>query len=143
MEARDTPPGAAQRGRFTVLHITVVVADDEPMLRRALADMLGDQPGITVVGVTGDAEGAVALARLHRPTVAMLDVRMPGGGVEAARQIRLVSPGTRVVAHSAFDDRASRTAMLAAGASDYIVKGTASADVVARLVAVADSSRAS
>jgi DNA-binding NarL/FixJ family response regulator len=126
-----------------VLPITVLVADDEPMLRRALADMLDEQPGVTVVGVAGDAAGAVALARLLRPTVALLDVRMPGGGVEAARQIRLVSPGTRIVAHSAFDDRQSRTAMLAAGAGDYVVKGSPSADLVARVLAVASDTRAS
>jgi DNA-binding NarL/FixJ family response regulator len=121
-----------------VLTITVLVADDEPMLRRALADMLDEQPGVRVVGVARDATGAVALARALRPAVVLLDVRMPGGGgIEAARQIRLVSPGTRVLAHSAFDDRSSRTAMLAAGADDYIVKGTPSADIVARVIAAA------
>jgi DNA-binding NarL/FixJ family response regulator len=113
------------------------------MLRRALADMLDEQAGVEVVGVAADAPGAVALARLHRPDVALLDVRMPGGGVEAARQILLVSPATRVVAHSAFDDRPSRTAMLTAGAADYVVKGTSSADLVARLVTVAQDARAS
>jgi DNA-binding NarL/FixJ family response regulator len=127
-----------------VLPITVLVADDEPMMRRALSDMLDEQPGLSVVGVARDAAGAVALARVLRPAVVLLDVRMPGGGGgEAARQIRLVSPGTRVLAHSAFDDRSSRTAMLAAGAHGYIVKGTPSADIVAQVIAVAEATRAS
>ena len=127
-----------------MLPITVLVADDEPMLRRALADMLDAHPGVSVVGVARDAPGAVALARVLRPAVVLLDVRMPGGGgVEAARRIRLVSPGTRVLAHSAFDDRSSRTAMLAAGADGYILKGTPSAHIVARVMAVAQDSRAS
>jgi DNA-binding NarL/FixJ family response regulator len=126
-----------------VLPITVLVADDEPMIRRALADMLGAQPGIEVVGMAADAAEAIASARLHRPDVVLVDVRMPGGGAAAARGIRLVSPGTRLVAHSALDDRPSRTAMLAAGAGDYIVKGTPSADIVARVLAVARDRRAS
>ena len=122
--------------------ITVLVADDEPMIRRALADMLNEQPGVAVVGVARDRDGAVALARLLRPTVALLDVRMPGGGAEAARQIGLVSPRTRLVAHSAFDDRPSRTAMQAAGAGAYIVKGTPAADIIAQVRAVAGDTRA-
>ncbi|HXA29377.1 MAG TPA: response regulator transcription factor [Candidatus Angelobacter sp.] len=122
----------------------MLVADDEPMMRRALSDMLDEHPGLSVVGVARDAAGAVALARLLRPAVAVLDVRMPGGGgVEAARQIRLVSPSTRVLAHSAFDDQSSRTAMLAAGAHGYIVKGSPSAGIIASVLAVAANSRAS
>jgi two-component system invasion response regulator UvrY len=128
---------------MAVLPITVLVADDEPMLRRALADMLDEQPGVRVVGVARDAAGAVALARLLRPSVAVLDVRMPGGGDEAVRQIRMVSPGTRVVAHSALDDQRTRTLMLAAGADDYVVKGTPNADIVARITAAARRTRAS
>jgi DNA-binding response OmpR family regulator len=139
---RAAPRCALQRGSTTVM-ITVLVADDEPMIRRALADMLNEQPGVSVIGVARDRDGAVALAGLLRPTVAVLDVRMPGGGAEAARQIGLVSPRTRLVAHSAFDDRPSRTAMLAAGAGDYIVKGTPAADIVARVLAAAAETRAS
>jgi DNA-binding NarL/FixJ family response regulator len=125
-----------------VLPITVLVADDERMIRQALADVLEEQPDIAVVGVAEDTAGAVAMARTHHPDVALLDVRMPGGGgVAAARGIRLASPTTRIVAHSAFDDRHSRTAMLAAGAADYLVKGTPAGDIVARVIAAARDRR--
>jgi DNA-binding NarL/FixJ family response regulator len=122
--------------------ITVIVADDEPMIRAALAEMLDQQPGVRVVAEATDAAGAVAMARLHHPTVALLDVRMPGGGAEAARGIRLVSPVTRVVAHSASDDLPTRCTMLAAGAGDFIVKGTPSGQLAARVLAAARPSQA-
>jgi DNA-binding NarL/FixJ family response regulator len=123
--------------------ITVLVADDEPMVRTAVSDMLGAHPLIVVVGQAGDAATAVALARTHRPSVALLDVRMPGGGGEAARGIRLVSPATRILAHSAFDDARSVTAMLAAGAEGLIAKGTDGDEIVARVLAAGQEVRAS
>jgi len=104
--------------------ITVLVADDEAMVRAALADALNDHPYVHVIALAGDAAEAVRRAHELRPDVAIVDVRMPGGGgPEAARGIRLHSPGTRIIAHSAFDDVASSNAMLAAGAHEYIVKG--------------------
>jgi DNA-binding NarL/FixJ family response regulator len=124
--------------------ITVLVADDEGLVRTAVSDMLGAHPLIVVVGLAGDAATAIALARTHRPSVALLDVRMPGGGgVEAARGIRLASPGTRILAHSAFDDARSVTAMLAAGAEGLIVKGTDAPEILARVLAAGQAERAS
>jgi len=105
--------------------VTVLVADDEAMVRDALVEALQQHPHVRVVAVAGDAAAAVEQARLLRPDVAIVDVRMPGGGgTEAARGIRLHSPGTRVIAHSAFDDDGTCNAMLAAGAHEYLVKGT-------------------
>ena len=94
------------------------------MLRDALADALNDHPDVRVVGVAATAAEAVHLALQTRPDVAIVDVRMPGGGPAAVRGIRLHSQRTRVIAHSAFDDTASRNAMLAAGAREYLVKGS-------------------
>ena len=121
--------------------ITVLVADDEPMVRTAVSDMLDADPHIVVVGQAGDAPTAVALARIHHPSVALLDVRMPGGGgVEAARGIRLASPATRILAHSAFEDAHSLTAMLAAGAEGLIVKGTGGPEIIAKVIGLASAS---
>ncbi|HEV7677275.1 MAG TPA: response regulator transcription factor [Candidatus Dormibacteraeota bacterium] len=124
--------------------ITVLVADDEAMVRTAVSDMLGAHPLIVVVGLASDAAGAVALARTHHPSVALLDVRMPGGGgVEAARGIRLASPQTHILAHSAFDDARSLTTMLAAGAEGLIVKGTDGPEILERVLAAGQAARAS
>lgn len=104
--------------------VTVLVADDEAMVRDALVEALQQHPHVQVVAVVADAAEAVEQARELHPDVAIVDVRMPGGGgIEAARGIRLHSPATRVIAHSAFDDVGTCNAMLAAGAHEYVVKG--------------------
>jgi DNA-binding NarL/FixJ family response regulator len=104
--------------------ITVLVADDEAMLRNALVDALTQHPQVSVVAVVDDAATAVQRAGELRPDVAIVDVRMPGGGVAAAHGIRVRSPQTHVIAHSSHDDTATRSAMLAAGADEYVVKGS-------------------
>ena len=103
--------------------IRVLLADDDPAITAALTDMFRGEPGMSVVAVAEDADGAIRLAAAHRPDVALIDVRMPGGGARAARVIHRVSPETRVVAFSAHDDRASVAAMLRVGALGYVVKG--------------------
>ncbi|MFB3739659.1 MAG: EAL domain-containing protein [Candidatus Velamenicoccus archaeovorus] len=109
----------------------MLVADDHPKTRRALADLVGAEPSLELAGVAHDAEGAVRLADRHRPDVALIDVRMPGGGgVRAARGIRRRSPGTRVVAFSAYGDLVSVAEMLRAGADSYLVKGSSRAEIV-------------
>ena len=104
--------------------ITVLVADDEAMLRGALVDALAQHPQVCVVAVADDAATAVERAEALHPDVAIVDVRMPGGGVAAAHGIRVGSPRTHVIAHSSHDDTATRRAMLAAGAHEYVVKGS-------------------
>lgn len=118
--------------------ITVLVADDEPMLRDALCDALNEHASVRVVAVASSAAEAVQRAVETRPDVAIVDVRMPGGGSEAARGIRLRSPRTRVIAHSAFDDVASRNALLAAGAHEYIVKGASVVRLLDSVLIAAD-----
>lgn len=116
--------------------ITVLVADDEPMVRQALTDVLNDNPRIRVVASVGDAVAAIRRAGELHPDVAVLDVRMPGGGgAAAARGIRIASPRTRIFAHSACDDVASSNEMLAAGAQAYFVKGVGARHIVAGILA--------
>ena len=82
--------------------IRVLIADDEPVVRQTLARLLEDDPSLEVVGTAHDAQGAIELAALERPDVALVDVRMPGGGPRAAREIGLRCPHTRVMALSSF-----------------------------------------
>lgn len=104
--------------------IRVLIADDDPGVRRVLAFVL-ERCGLDVVGVAEDAEGAIRLAAAERPDVALLDVRMPGGGgPAAARGIAAFSPRTRILAHSALDEREPLLEMLRAGAIGYLLKGT-------------------
>lgn len=110
--------------------IRVLIADDAAEMRSALGELLGDQPHMQVVAFAGDAAGAVVAANEHQPDVALLDVRMPGEGHRAARDIVECSPGTRVVALSAHDDRAAVVGMISAGASSFITKGSSAAVVI-------------
>jgi EAL domain-containing protein (putative c-di-GMP-specific phosphodiesterase class I) len=117
--------------------IRILIADDEPALRDALADLLAHEDGVVLVGEAGDADQAIELADSRRPDVALVDVSMPaGGGARAAREIIRVSPDTRVIALSAFEDRPTVLAMLRAGAVGYLVKGTASEDLLGSIAKV-------
>lgn len=103
----------------------VLIADDDASIREALRELLESEGGIEVVAVTEDADTAIEAAAREHPDVAILDVKMPGGGgPQAARGIIAGSPATRIVALSAYGDRASILEMLRAGASAYLVKGS-------------------
>ena len=92
-------------------------------LRNAVADLIASEDGLEVVGSTASAEEAIELAAALEPDVAIVDVRMPGGGTRAACGIRERSPATRVVALSAYDDRPTILEMIRCGAVGYLVKG--------------------
>ena len=104
--------------------VRVLVADDDSSMRRALAGLIQNEASFDLVGQAGDAEEAVELARRLNPDVALMDVRMPGGGgPRATRSIRESCPRTQVVAFSAHPDRDAVLAMIRAGAVGFIVKG--------------------
>jgi DNA-binding NarL/FixJ family response regulator len=104
--------------------VRVLVADDDYDARGLLQVYVQGEPELVLVGAAADADGAIDLAREHRPDAALLDVHMPGGGgIRAAREIRKVSPETSIIALSALDDRNTVLEMLDAGAVSYVVKG--------------------
>jgi len=110
--------------------IRVLVADDEPAVREVLSDLLAGSGGFELVGLAEDTDRAVKLSVQQHPDVVLLDVRMrPSGGPAATREILAVSPGTRVVALSAYSDQSTVLEMLQAGAVGYVVKGSEHEDV--------------
>jgi EAL domain-containing protein (putative c-di-GMP-specific phosphodiesterase class I)/AmiR/NasT family two-component response regulator len=111
--------------------IRVLIAEDERVIRDALARMVDDEESLELVAVAADAEEAVTMAGRERPDVALIDVKMPGGGgVRATKEIRRLSPETRVVALSAYDDRGTVLQMVRAGVSGYLVKGGPPEEIV-------------
>ena len=102
---------------------TVVVADDDEPVRRALADLIADHPRLQLVGIAASGEEAAELCRRHHPHLAVVDVMMPGGGADAIEAILDVSPTTSVVVYTAQSNRRTRHHLLRAGAADVIVKG--------------------
>jgi DNA-binding NarL/FixJ family response regulator len=114
--------------------ISVVIADDDEMFGAALEEVIAAAPQLRLVGMAEDAAGAIALTERHHPDVAVLDVRMPGGGVEAAREISTRSPRTTIIGLSAYDDRDTVTSMAGAGARTHLVKAQVTGnDVVAAI----------
>jgi DNA-binding NarL/FixJ family response regulator len=108
----------------------VMIADDDESVGAALLELIRSQSDLAVAGFAFDTRSAIELAAQEQPDIAIVDVNMPGGGgVEATLGIKQASPATRVIAFSAEDDNASRSAMTQAGANDYLVKG-ASIDVI-------------
>jgi EAL domain-containing protein (putative c-di-GMP-specific phosphodiesterase class I) len=111
--------------------IRVLIAEDEVAVRAALAELISAEEGFQLVGAAGDAEEAISVAAQVLPDVALVDVKMPGGGGQrAAREIRSTSPDTRVIALSAYDDRGTVFEMLRAGASGYLVKGVPAGEIL-------------
>lgn len=109
----------------------MLISDDDEMIRDVLKEVLDEEPGIAVVAVAVDADEAIRLAEHHRPTVAVLDVRMPGGGgARAAREIARLSPDTAILAFSAYADRAAVAGLAAAGVTEYLVKGVPNVKIV-------------
>jgi DNA-binding NarL/FixJ family response regulator len=113
--------------------IRVLIADDEPLIRETLAELL-EEEGFEVVGQVGDGEEAVRGVAELRPDVVLIDIRMPlVNGIEATGRILADRPGTRVIALSAYDDPALAAAAREAGAADYVPKGTPSRELVDRI----------
>ncbi|MGZ8603572.1 MAG: EAL domain-containing protein [Actinomycetota bacterium] len=111
--------------------ISVLIADDEAVLRTALADLIGSDYDFKLVAVAADADEAVELALQTHPDVALVDVRMPGGGgLRVAQELRERQPETRVLAHTAVDDHATVVRMLQGGAVGYLVKGTPPSEIL-------------
>lgn len=101
--------------------IRVVIADDEPLVRAALRELLA-AGGLDVVAEAASAEEAVAACRRHAPDVAVLDVRMPGEGPTASAAITGEGLAGRVVALSSDDHPTARRRMAEAGATTFVVK---------------------
>ena len=105
---------------------SVLVVEDQPDLVSALMALIKSRPSLRLVGSAQNVERALELASLHRPDVALVDVKMPGGGgPRFTHDVKICSPDTRVVALSAYEDRSTVFAMLRAGAVAYLVKGAA------------------
>jgi two-component system response regulator NreC len=115
----------------TAATITIVVADDHPVVRGGLRRLLDAEPDLQVVAEAGDVEETKARMAEHRPAILLLDLHMPGGGsLPALRAIRDASPGTAVLILTMQDDPGfAREAMLR-GASGYVLKEAEEADLL-------------
>jgi len=117
---------------------TVLLVDDQALVREGMAMVLGQEPGLRIVGEAGDGRAGVQLAGLHRPDVVLMDVRMPVlDGIEATREIVAQCPETRVLILTTFDLDEYAFDGLRAGASGFLLKDASSAELVKAVRTVA------
>lgn len=114
-----------------------MVADDHAILRSGLRLLVNAQADMEVVSEAADGQDAVQAARETRPDVALMDLSMPRtGGMRALQEIVRKCPETRVLVLTMHDDPAYLRAVLAAGASGYVLKRSVDADLLAAIRAV-------
>ena len=105
--------------------ISIILADDHPVVRRGMQTLLEAEPDFSVIGEAGDGLESVRLVENLQPDVLILDLMMPGlSGLEALRIIRKRSPRTRVVVLSMHDNNAFVAEALKNGATGYVLKGS-------------------
>jgi DNA-binding NarL/FixJ family response regulator len=138
-QRQDHNPGGNELAApGSLAQVTVLIADDHPVVREGLRGMLAAEPAITVVGEAASGDEAVVMARMHRPDVVLMDLRMPGGdGVQATSGILATAPGTRVVVLTTYETDADIVRAVAAGAAGYLLKDTPRQDLVAAIRAAA------
>jgi len=120
---------------------TIVVAEDHALVREGTRQILAGEYDFSVVGEASRGDEAVEVVLRMRPTVVLMDMRMPGiNGIEATRQILAQAPDTKVVIVSAHEDEDYVREALAAGASGYILKTAPARELVEGVRAVAAGS---
>jgi len=118
--------------------IRVLIADDHPLMRQGLTDLLRIEPQISVVAVADSGQAAIDLALEQRPDVALMDLSMPRlDGVEATRAILAVDPRVRVVVLTSLSEPQRIIDAINAGAIGYLLKDSEPDDVVRAIIAAA------
>jgi DNA-binding NarL/FixJ family response regulator len=117
---------------------TVLLADDQPLLRRGFRMIIEAEGDLTVSGEAGDGAEAVDQARRDPPDVVLMDIRMPGtDGIEATRRIIAANPDIRVLVLTTFDLDEYAFGALRAGASGFLLKDVRPAELVHAIRTVA------
>lgn len=117
------PVNEMPRDRRPARSIRVLLAEDQGMMRGALALLLGLEPDIEVVAQVGTGDAIVDAALVHRPDVALLDIELPGiSGLDAAAVLREEAPGCRVLILTTFGRPGYLRRAMEAGASGFLVK---------------------
>lgn len=118
--------------------ITVLIADDHPIVRQGMEMLLEVQDDIEIVGVVANGQVAVTLATDTQPAVALLDLNMPEmDGIAATQAIRAASPNTQVVILTSHHEDAMVFPAIKAGALSYLLKSASPDEVVAAIRAAA------
>jgi DNA-binding NarL/FixJ family response regulator len=110
--------------------IQIVVIDDHPLFREGVANTLQAEPDMEIVGQGESLAEAIRLACERLPNIILLDIGIPGGGIQAAQTIATACPATRIIMLTASAEEDDLVAALKAGAQGYILKGVAARELV-------------
>jgi two-component system nitrate/nitrite response regulator NarL len=116
--------------------ISIAVVDDHPIMRQGLAAVLRNEPRFRFVAEGGSGTEALQIARLRRPDIIILDLNIPGGGIETLKQIVLEFPSVRCIILTVCDNADTAISALNAGAQGYILKGVSGADLKSAILTV-------
>lgn len=115
----------------------IAIVDDHPIVRAGVVRVLEKEPSFVIVGEGASAEDAIRLAQDELPDVMLIDVSMPGGGINAAQEISASCPAVKIVFLTVSEDEATISQAIEAGARGYILKGVRGGDVVRTLLSIA------
>jgi DNA-binding NarL/FixJ family response regulator len=113
--------------------IRVVIADDHALFRDTTRALLAPVTDIEVVAEAGSADETLAAVATHLPDVILMDLRMPGGGIDATRRVVQAAPHVAVLVLSMYEDERLLAAALAAGARGYVLKGARRSELVSAI----------
>ena len=118
--------------------LSIVIADDHPVFRHGLRDLIQAERGFKIVGEAGDGEEALKIIRKLRPAIAILDVAMPKlDGLEVSRQLNGTEPAVGVILVTMYREQKLFTRALEAGVRGYVLKDSAATDIISCINAVA------
>lgn len=110
--------------------IQIIVVDDHPLFRDGVVQTLQAEPDIEIVGQATNAAQAIQLATEHLPDVILLDITIPGGGLNVARTITATTPVVKIIMLTASEAEEDVLTALKVGARGYILKGVSGAELV-------------
>lgn len=117
--------------------LRVFVVEDDPLLRRHLVELLAAEPGMAVVGHAGAGDEAVGALAKTEADVVLVDLGLPGlSGVEVIAALSKRTKAPLMMAHTVFDDRDTVLKAIKAGASSYVLKGSAPRELIEALYAL-------
>jgi len=116
--------------------LRVAIIDDHPLFREGVVHTLRGARVLEVVGEGGTADDAVRIAREELPDIVLLDVSMPGGGIEAARSIAQVCPIVKTIMLTVSESEQDVTQALEAGVKGYVLKGTSGSELLKTMFAI-------
>lgn len=123
--------------------VTILIVDDDPLVRAGLRLILGGSPSLQVVGEGSDGDEAVDLVTEHRPDVVLMDIRMPRvDGLEATRRLQALPEPPRIIVLTTFDSEDLVLRALTVGADGFLLKDTPPPRMVEAILQVAAGEQA-